>query len=96
MCLRKVGSFLRTIQIDPIAEFYNLYEFLRTLNGFIDFYQKENPMAALANFYFTFCCESRDKSEVFVYGTGKSWGTCTVANNELNDLINKSCYTCYT
>mgnify|MGYP001791209776 FL=1 len=73
MCLTKVGAFLHTIQIEPIAEYYNLFEFVRILNLFIEYhmdYRGGYPMNALVNFYFTFSCETREQSDVFVYGTG--------------------------
>jgi len=70
MCLEKVGSFLHTIQVEPVNEFYNLYEFLRILNVFLEFDQDDAPLQSLTNFYFTFCCESREQSDVFFYGTG--------------------------
>jgi hypothetical protein len=38
MCLSKVGAFLHTIQIEPIAEYYNLFEFVRILNLFIEYH----------------------------------------------------------
>ena len=66
-----MGSFLNTLQIEPIAEFYNLYAFLRILNVFIEFDSAKNPMDSLVNFYFTFSCEIRDGLEISVYGTGK-------------------------
>ena len=73
MCLTKVGAFLHTIQIEPISEYYNLFEFVRILNLFIEYhmdYRGGYPMNALVNFYFTFSCETREQSDVFVYGTG--------------------------
>jgi len=71
MCLKNVGSFLRTIQIEPNAEFYNLFHFLRIWNMFIEYHSDVYPMHSLERFYFTFACESRDQSEVYIFGTGE-------------------------
>ncbi|XP_067940080.1 F-box/LRR-repeat protein 21-like isoform X2 [Watersipora subatra] len=68
--LQSVGSFLVTLQIEPISDFYNLFAFIKILNEFIESNREDISMDSLVNFYFTFACESRDKTEVSIYGTG--------------------------
>lgn len=89
MCLKKVGSFLHTVQIEPISEYYNLFEFVRIWNLFMEYHVEHgrgNPMDGLENFYFTFCCENRDQSEVSIYGTGKS---DLISDNSQENLIKR-------
>ncbi|KAF6028728.1 hypothetical protein EB796_012960 [Bugula neritina] len=92
MCLEKVGSFLHTIQVEPVNEFYNLYEFLRILNVFLEFDQDDAPLQSLTNFYFTFCCEklrnfTLDLYPVFVAGMFPNLTTLVTSPQQLSPDI---------
>ncbi|XP_046335932.1 uncharacterized protein LOC124117950 [Haliotis rufescens] len=69
VCLLKVGAHFKKIIITPIDNFFSLYEFLRVLNCFFEFYE-EFPMPKLHTFLFTFSCESRGIAGVRIHGTG--------------------------
>lgn len=69
--MENVGSFISSLHIEPIAEYFNLYAFIRILNVFMEAGEAANGvMSSLVNFYFTFWCESRDQADVSIYGTG--------------------------
>ncbi|XP_029653369.1 uncharacterized protein LOC115226514 [Octopus sinensis] len=69
LCLARVGSFFKTIIIPPIKDYFNLYEFLRVLGYFLNFFDNY-PMPHLKTFHFTFHCEFWEHSGVSIHGTG--------------------------
>ncbi|ELU04989.1 hypothetical protein CAPTEDRAFT_174873 [Capitella teleta] len=69
MCLARIGSHVQHLEILPIYNFFNLYEFLNVLACYLEFFD-EFPMSGLQSFKFTFACESRGPSGSTVHGTG--------------------------
>ena len=70
-CLHKIGSFIRTLELKPMTDFYRLFEFIFVMNVYIEYYAEEYyPMELLENFKFVFGCESYDYSGSTVIGTG--------------------------
>lgn len=65
----RVGCFFKRIVVTPISDYYNLYEFLRVLAAYLEYYS-DFPMPLLHTFRFTFACESRGVNGVAVIGTG--------------------------
>ena len=58
--LRRFGSFLRYITIDPMSNFYNLFEFLKILYNYSEAFSKhwnENPLSRVRQFNFKFGCQ---------------------------------------
>ncbi|ESO86645.1 hypothetical protein LOTGIDRAFT_194798 [Lottia gigantea] len=72
VCLQRVGHLFKKIIITPLSDFYNLYEFLRVLSAFLEYYEEheEYPMPLLKTFDFTFACENRGMTGSIVHGTG--------------------------
>lgn len=69
MCLGKVGHHAHYLEILPMENFFNLYEFLNVLSCYLEFFD-EFPMPGLHSFKFTFACESRGPAGPYVHGTG--------------------------
>ncbi|XP_070196393.1 uncharacterized protein [Littorina saxatilis] len=69
LCFMRVGCFFKRIVVTPISDYYNLYEFLRVLAAYLEYYS-DFPMPLLHTFRFTFACESRGVNGVAVIGTG--------------------------
>ncbi|KAJ8305277.1 hypothetical protein KUTeg_015822 [Tegillarca granosa] len=69
VCLSRVGHLFKKIIINPLSDYYNLYEFLRILASFLGYFD-EYPMPLLHTLDFTFACETRGISGVIVHGTG--------------------------
>ncbi|GAB1607943.1 uncharacterized protein LOC115226514 [Argonauta hians] len=69
LCLSRVGSLFKSIVIPPIKDYFNLYEFLRILGYFLNYFD-DYPMPLLRTFRFTFHCEFWDHSGVSIHGTG--------------------------
>lgn len=69
LCLTRVGYLFKKIIITPMSDYYNLYEFIRVLRSFLEYFD-EYPMPLLHTFHFTFACETRGVAGVIVHGTG--------------------------
>lgn len=70
MYLGVFGHHCRRITFQPIEHFYNLFEFLRVVSCFLEFFD-EYPMPRLDQVEFTFACESRYGNDgTMIHGTG--------------------------
>ncbi|XP_054162350.1 uncharacterized protein LOC128960302 [Oppia nitens] len=70
--LNRVGHQLKKIIIKPMVNFFNLYEFMKILSYFAEFYD-QNPLRKVNTFDFTFSCHQlleRDGNQETVFGTG--------------------------
>lgn len=54
--LKRFGHTLRSVVILPMANFYNLFEFMALMEGYALYYE-ENPLVLLNSFDFTFGCQ---------------------------------------
>lgn len=74
MFFARVGSFVQKVLVEPVSDYYSLYEFLSIWSHHMECCSEHgdpNPMESLTEFHFTFACESRaDKDTVMVHGTG--------------------------
>ncbi|XP_064476761.1 F-box only protein 39-like [Ornithodoros turicata] len=73
MCVHKIGRFIRRLVVPPMANFFNLYEFMVIMAYFGEASgSAHNPLAHLRSFEFTFGCMSSDgrQGQDNVFGTG--------------------------
>ncbi|RWS09348.1 uncharacterized protein B4U79_08315 [Dinothrombium tinctorium] len=72
MYLSKFGRCIREIIITPMTNLFNLYEFMKMLTYFAEFFD-ENPLHSVHTFDFTFACHvvsDENKQQEYVFGTG--------------------------
>ena len=69
MCLARIARHVRTLVLEPLTNFFNLYEFIKVLATFLQFFDTY-PMPQLKTFVFTFACESWGLGGTLIYGTG--------------------------
>lgn len=70
ICFQRVGRYLRTIIIKPMPNFFNLYEFIKMLYQFAEYFD-ENPLAEVQSFQFSFACHLTESGvQEYVFGTG--------------------------
>ncbi|CAG2108670.1 unnamed protein product, partial [Medioppia subpectinata] len=70
--LNRMGLNLRKIIVKPMDNFFNLYEFMKMLSYFAEFYD-QNPLQRVNGLDFTFSCHQlleRDGKEETIFGTG--------------------------
>ena len=68
--LGKFGKHLRKIIITPMANFFNLYELVKMLTQFSQYFE-QNPLSKVDTFDFTFNCRfEKDNDKELVFGTG--------------------------
>ena len=67
--LARTGRFIKRITIDRMPDFFNLYEFVKVLLAYINFFD-DYPMQLLKRFDFEFACETRTHGETMIFGTG--------------------------
>lgn len=74
--LNRVGKHLRVLILKPIESFFNLYEFIRILSYYAEYFD-DNPLAKLHTLDFTFSChqtygreQERGGNQELVFGTG--------------------------
>ncbi len=70
MYLALFGRHLRKLTIEPISDFFNLFEFLNVLCCFCEFFQDADPLPELYEFEFSFLCETATAAGNIVLGTG--------------------------
>lgn len=68
--LHKFGRDLRRIIITPMSNFYNLYELIKMLTQFAQYFD-QNPLSKVNTFDFTFNCRfEKDNEKELIFGTG--------------------------
>ncbi|CAG2170818.1 unnamed protein product [Oppiella nova] len=70
--LNRMGTYLRKIVVKPTENLFNLYEFMKILSYFAEFYD-QNPLQRVNALDFTFSCHQlleRGSNEETVFGTG--------------------------
>lgn len=71
LCLHRMGRNIRQVVLEPVSNFFNLYEFMNMLSAFSEFFD-ENPLAKVYHLDFSFACHlaTGDAAQDLIFGTG--------------------------
>lgn len=78
MCLSSVGRSFKSLTVEPMLNFYNLYEFMNMISWYVEQSEEKNfemkgVGCNIKSLKFTFPChmDSREESErIRLFGTG--------------------------